>query len=613
MIEWRAIPVGCMAAAIVTLGWLPFANTLEISVRGESHVQFEARSAGATVVVEGLLYDDVGEALPGREVQVALLRERNEVVRERMYTDFFGHYFTAVEVEPGEYVVEVSFEGSDQVAGTTGAQSLQVRRAPTRLDLEVPAWVHGDVDEVALRMSARAGGYGLPTFASITHQANPLATVDFDGRGEAVYDVGPHLKNGENLLVVEVPATEYRRAARASAVIRRVSDPEITGSVEPVFRRMSRGVTVEIQVGDDVGPLSDAEVTFELLAGGDGGGSEEKGSEARLEYDAITGEDGRASIMISDADLEQRRWDVTAWVVPPLGEPLVWEGGPVHREPSIWGRLAFIVAVLVLGTGLLWMGRRVVLGLWARLRDILRRRSENSGNKGKIKTSNSGEFEAVEEIRPVALETPEVEVSDGRIRIQLWDEWQDEAVSEASLQIENPAGEVIDVLAGSSGEVELKLELKGMWLIQVEAPGYVAARTQLAAPPQAQSIRLVLTPVPLKIRKAYRWMVRKTQGADQWGRLTPRQIEAALSQIEMTEDGVASQEPESTWRQWLEGWEELDSEERVQTLLRAITAVVEETNFSGRLYDADLWEVTRRALEELAACLEDHSRGDDEG
>lgn len=613
VIERRSIWAGMIATAMmIAWMWPPGVEALEVSVRGESNVQFEAWSAGTTLVVEGRLFDDVGEALPGRQVGVAVVQRRDIVIEERVYTGFFGRFATAVEIPAGDYGVQVAFDGSDQVRGTSGADTVEVKAAPTQLDVEAPSWVHGDDEEVLIRLQARAGGHGLPTFVSLSGDDGPLVTVDLDGQGEATHDVGPYLEGGDNTLVVEIPASEYRDGVTETATVRRLVDPRVTGSVERVFRRVTRGVEVAVGVEDDHGPLVDAEVQIELVPVGDDSDEEEGDVDSeRLSWDTQTGVDGRATAMISDEELNGRRWNVTAQVDPPVGETLVWEGGEVYQEPSGWRSVVVFVAAVVLAGALLWMGRRGALLVWARLRSFWRRRREHRGD-GEPDEEPRRPLAAVEEVQLVAEKGRSEEAADdASVVIGLWDEWRDKPVVGASVQSTDPNEERRQFESDADGSVHLELDVEGQWKIRAEAPGYVAARTTLVAPAEGNWLRLVMTPVPLKIRRAYRWMMRRTKGRDDWGRLTPRQIEIALAKVEATGDGAGG-EPDSSWRERLEGWEDVEKGERVDTLLRVITAVVEETNFSGRRYETEVWEATRRALDELVERLDSGGGGSHE-
>lgn len=614
MSEGQPIGVGMLVAMLAVWMWPVGAEALEVSVRGESSVEFETWTAGTTIVVEGRLYDDVGEALPGREVEIAVLERREVVVLERGYTDFFGQFATALEVSPGDYGVHVGFEGTDQVRGTSAAESVEVTAAPTQLEMEVASWVHGDDEKVPVRLKATAGEQGLPTFVSLFRDGDPVTTIDLDHRGRAEYDVGPYLEGGDNQLVAEIPGTQYRDEAEVTATVRRLVDPEIDGVVERVFRRVTRGVEIEVTIEDATGPVVDAEVEVALVPVA----TEDKGEDGevdgeRLVREVRTGVDGRATAMVSDRELGERRWDVTARVVPPIGDVLVWEGGEVRRESSTWRRTVILVAALVLAGVLMWMGRRGARLVWTRLKKWWRKWRRRGRRERESADEERSPLEAVEEVRPVVDKSrPRESVRGSTVTVRLWDEWRDAPVAEAVLEITDPEQTRQRRSIDAEGVV-LELDIEGTWTIRGESPGYVPVRTTVKPPLEATSLRVVMTPVPLKIRQAYRWMMQRARGRDDWGRLTPRQIEAALAKVEGTAGGERSEEPDSSWRDWLADWEEMKEVERTDVLLRAITAIVEETNFSGQSYETEVWETTRRALEELVDHLQRGDGGRHEG
>lgn len=571
------------------------AGALELSVRGESQIELETSPAGTTLLIRGQLRDDLGDSLAGRSVETRVRRAGEVVFDERGYADYHGRFSTAVELAPGQYEVEVEYAGARHVVGTSATEAVEVEEAPTEVRLGLPNWVHGAQSEVLAEIEATAGGQGLASFVSLSVNASPVASIDLDEAGRASIDLAPYLSRGVNQVDVVVPASEYREAASASGTVRRVDELEIAGESERVFRRLVRGVSVALALRDEEGPIPGAEVDF-LLRREDGGDE--------LLMASNTGVGGRAEIVFPDDQLGEYNWDVSARVTPPAGEPVDWQGDTVRSDPSPFMAIVRLLGLLVLAGCLLWLGRRGLLALWARFDAWRQGRNDEEDEKTRAEFPVLEEAERVE-LSPVPGEE-RVKLPQVRdVHIQLWDEWRDQPVDAAELTVIGDDGERREVVA-EEGTARLESLSDGLWKISVVAPGFVDTTAELQIPSHTNWLRMTMTAVPLKIRRAYRWMLRRTRGDDPWGALTPRQIRAVLIDAVAGDDGEASAPSgeEPRWKKPLEQWEEGPEAQRVDLLLEMITAVIEETNFSGRHYETRDWEATREILNALVESLE---------
>ncbi len=602
-----------MIVAVIAGGifsWSTSVDALEISVHGESQLELSVGAAGTLLYVEGTLRDDLGANLPQMEINIIVEEQGEARFEEGRHTDYFGRFAMPIELPPGTYDVRAEFEGTSHVAGTAASQRVTTDTAPTELRLRAPSWVHGDDTEVPIWLEARSGERGLPTFASVMVNGEGVASVDLDARGRASLDVGPYLELGANEVSAEIAATEHRDGATQVVPLQKVSQPDVNGRLHRIFFRMVRGLEIELTVeaGGETLPDIDAEIYLERNTESVEGGDEDL---IRLVKSVHSDRDGRATVLIDDDELGYHEWNVSASIAPPAGPVIWWDGGVVQHEPSRWQGLIRILVLMALIAALLWIGRRGVLALW----DALQQRFDT--DEEEVSDSMEDILEAVESVTIEAVAPPvESEAREGTgLRLQLWDEWDEQPVADASLTLNGPGGETHELCASTQGIVELPSLPAGSWILRAEAPGFVPAEGEVEIPSELSWARILMTAVPLKIRRAYRSMIKRAHGEDSWGRLTPRQIEAALRTVESAGDENAISpefgEPRR-WRTMLDDWEDCDEGERVDVLLRMITAVVEETNYSGRRFDREIWEATREAMEQLIDGLQVRPGGNDE-
>lgn len=595
----RAAGAGMMAALVVAVG-PSVAQAFEISVRGEARLETDVRAAGTTVGAGGRLVDDLGEPVPRQSVDVAVYRGERQIDVEAAETDYFGRFSTVFELEPGDYDVQFDYGGASHVSGVHTAESLEVEEAPAELTVDTPAWVQGASPEVGAEIRASADGVGIPTFVTVAVDDRPAASVDLDREGRAELDVGPYLEAGDNEVAVVLEETEYREAVTASTAIRQSVEPRLEGRLERVFERTDRGRALEVDLRDEQGPLAGVDVEFQLIPVGEQ-------TERKEGYRAIdeTGQQGEAAAMFADDELAEGRFEPRAIVEPAAGDAVEWRGEPFEQTEPGWPPIVRTVALVVLGAGLVWVGRRRLVAarnwiagrLWNRTDD---RESEPDRDRRVL--------EEVQQLEVRHIDTSVAEESDEStsLVVQVWDEWRDEPVESATIELEDRDGREDGYWqTNRDGLVELPATGETVKL-GVEAPGFVPVRGSIRVGDVEGPVRVEMTPVPLQIRRAYRWMVEQTRGDDPWGRLTPRQIEEALRELEDIDGDrdVGGEVEARDWREVLEFRDGLDEDQRAERLVETVTAIVEETNFSGRHFEVSIWEQTRRLLEQLARQLE---------
>lgn len=597
-----AVGVG-MSVAVVAAAGPQIAEAYEINVRGQAHFETDIRTAGTTVGVGARLSDDLGEPVPQQSVQVGVYQDGREIGADQLVTDYFGRFSTVFELAPGRYDVQFDYEGASHVAGVHTAETIEVREAPAELELEAPEWIRGDSVEAPLEIRATAAGTGIPTFATVVVDDRATASVDLDRRGRGEFDLQPHLRPGNNDVGVVLEETEYRDATAAETSVRQSVDARLDGSLERVFERTDRGRLADLVVEDARGPIEGVGVEFRLEPAGSG--TETSEDERVVERSADRR--GRASALFGDDELPEGRWRVTAGVDPPVGERLDWESDSFEHSEPVWPAIVRGIALVVLAAGIGWYGRRELVAA----RDWIARRLAGEDDEPEAEQPEPV-FEEIQDIEPREIDRPDecTETGPQAVVVQVWDEWRTEPVAEATVALQDHERRE-EWTSGPRGLVEVP-EIGSQGLeVRIRAPGFVPARAKIEPAEHDGAVRLELTPVPLQIRRAYRRIVRRARGQDPWGRLTPRQIEEALRQLgsgDRTAPEIASVESRR-WRRALEDWDQLEEDERIDRLVETVTAILEETNFSGRDYELAVWERTRPLLEKLARRLESQPGG----
>lgn len=585
---------------------------LEVQIHGESSLEIYAEPAGTVFRLAGILRDDVGAGLPVQDISVEVRRAGRIVVEETVLTDYGGNFAFVAELEPGSYHVQAAYGGSSHISASRESLAFTLEVEPVELIVEAPNWVYGEDPSAEIMIRATVEDRGLPTFVVISLQGEPLDTVDLDFDGTARFDIGRHLAVGHNAVDVRIEESSHRQAAARQVVIRYVASIDLTGQAEEVFRRLRRGIEVSVVVRDEIGGIEGVNVEFRLDPVDEGISHDSNGETpaARLPLlrEVKTDHRGDGAAFFSFDEMGAQPWEVSARVFPPHSEPLVWSGGELSHTPSSWAALVQMLALIALLVGGLWLSRGSLHSLWSALRASLGRRG---GGEKEVHEAEEAVFAPVEslELMTVADLAGDDDEGTSTIMIQVWDEWKSRPLAGARLILSGPGqdGERLELISTENGVVAVPQLSDGQWTIEVEASGFVPGRTQVEMPTLRDRFRLVLTPVPLKIRRMYRWMVKQADGEDPWGRLTPREIEEALltSQAGVESDSSEARVKSSDWREFLKGWEELDDQGRIDQLLRAITEVVEETNFSGRNFEKSVWEISRALMKELATKFDD--------
>lgn len=579
-------------------------EALEVRVMGQAEIELQAASAGTVLQIDGRLQDENGVGQPLQDVELTLRRGQALILWEMLSTDYDGRLRWSEEYSPGTYHVHLYYRGGSHISKAEARATVRLESRPVELAVQGPSWIYGEDQPGRLRMQATVGGVPLHSFISISAGERPPLSVALGEDGRATFDVGPYLAPGPNHVRVELEGSSYRERAAWDLMIRRSERARLEGDAQIVFRRLERGLEVTLELTDHDGGIDGARVDVFIEQAEPAAGEVWAPLSRRGRTDAR----GRVQVFFSFDEIGEGPWKISGQALPSEGDPVVWPWMEFRNEPSLHQRLSRWLGLIALMAGILWLGRQALtLGVDMVRRKLARGRRERSKKeKAEYIFSDIEELELQYIGQPARydLEEQTQEQAD-RFVVQIWDDWRREPVVGAQV-VARSGEEERAQRTEQRGQVVFDELSPGLWRLKISAPGYVPGEAELLIPGVGRALRLHLTPVPLKIRKIYRWMVERSSGREGWGRLTPRQIESVLLGLEGERKVGAASRP---WEELLVGWQTLDEEGRVEALLAAITALVEETNFSGRSYDEQVWEMAREAMRALAAMLEDERGG----
>lgn len=565
---------------------VPAAAAYEVRVLGSAELELEAVGAGTNLNVRGLLVDDLGRGLAQRRIDLLVENERRATINQaRVYTDFQGHFSWSSDEIPGSYVVTASFAGSEHLPASQASASVRLVAEPVALEVQVPSFVHGEA-EVPARFQASSAGQGVATFVSVYRAGEAVAAAQLDTYGRTRLDLQPFVEQGDNAFEFVIEGTAYREAVRATHNVRRGDQVRVIGQVERVFLRLRRGWEVRLQVDDERGGVPDLEVRWTVRREGD----------EPVEVEGTTDASGMATHFIESPPGAEGVYEVDARVVPPAGEPLVWPGERWEVEEAPAERALRLAAMVAVCLALLWVGRGVarragvvVRAWWERVRASRARARAADDEMARDVARGLEEIEL--EVR--SEDNGEGEAGSSTLVVEVWDRWRDRGIEGATLILTDTDGTTTPARELGGGAYALALTRNTPATLSATAAGFVEARAALERG-RGGRLRLKMSPVPLKIRELYRWLVQRAHGEDLWGSLTPAQIANALSRHEASPaDHVLD------WYDALERWTQLRAEDRPAELLRLLTAAVEETNFSGHDYDVAIWHRVREIVLEL--------------
>ncbi len=600
------------------------ASAYEIRVRGEGKLFADVQAAGTALQISGVLRDEIGDLLPQRTILLEVRPRSGDesIAEEELITDMRGRFRWQRELDEGTYQVTLTFRPTQHLDGSRVRQAVELRAIPPDVSMHVPEVAIGTGQPITLRVRASAASIGVSTPVEVWVRDEFVASLELDEYGRGAMDIGEFLTPGENAIVARLPATSRRPGADDDDEVRFAESATLTAAASISHRRLERGLMVAGEVADPLGPLPSGgvRVTFSYLGPPPGRDAEDFAGEGstpvqrKHRVEAQVGDNGTFEGFLPGVEAVDGRWRAEVVYRPDAGAALKTKTEVVvlDRSGSRWilnllGALAVLLGLFVLAQRL----STVEFAEWLRAMRHRLRRDPYTVEEEPI------DLQADEPITVEAMDAlTQQDIPEGTHHISgvVWDGWRNTPVPHAVLSLSRGRadGEPEHCIhadgAGAFSSPELQ---EGAWHLRVTAPGYARGTLDFTIPHEGalRYFRLGMVAVPLKIRRFYRHWVRRIRGEDLWGRLSPRQIEGAIWEaFDETAPRLATEQRRAQLRAELRALldaqhapDEMDPER----LLLTITEIVEESYFSARLYDEELWHLLVAVAEHLDHTLHD--------
>ncbi len=581
-----------LSTILILLCFASSASALEIRVRGEARLQVSANAAGTVAQVYGILSDELQRSLAHRAVSVRIEDKQGTAILNRTATtDASGRFSVQEELPPGTYSVVARFAENDHFDGVIYRGDITLEPAEMAADLYAPNLAVGREVPVFVYGQAAAAGIPFQGSGEVYVNDDKVGELEFDQSGRGSLDIVSRLQEGENQLRLMIPGSAYREATETFSRIRYTEHLKISASMEERVERLSRGLSIFGTVTDAKGnpvPQMRVQGVYRLIEAAE----DSEAKETILTISDRSDENGRFSTFVAWTRLGDGVWTGRARAIPNVGTAVEANVNEVDVDTATSRAALNVLGMLVLLLGLL-----VLLG------SVLRQAKlyiDKFREGRELKKRSREALETEDKIIPIFLDTSVQATPAARSEVGglVWDVWQKKQVRTATVELKSRGGEILSAQADERGRFEFGEVPAGEYAVTVTAPGFVAGTMRMKVPHDGRfrSFRVDLIAVPLKIRRLYQLLMAEASGDDPWGLLSPAEIE--------TEMWSLFHDPSLKWKSEDERKEvhdriadALKSEDSEAidgvSLLSVITDIVEESYFSGRVYDESVWLLAR--------------------
>lgn len=587
----------CIAVSVMlmVIGVSLQASALEIRVRGESQLNVTLDAAGTVAQVAGRLVDENEKGIGHRTVEIRIesVESASEVAFLEVVTSPLGRFQAFEELKPGEYAVYVRYPKNEHFDGVEALGTIRLTPAPVELDLFGPELAVSREQAIHVYGSARSQGRPYQGEARVMVNGESVGVLGFDPAGRGSFDVSTWLVQGDNEVAIVVEGSEFRDRARASSTVRYSEGLDVSATMNEKVERLTRGLAIAGRVEDSAGPLPGVRVQARFSP-------QFETDRPSVSLSEVTDSQGRFSVFAPDHRLGEGNWSGIARAIPPVGPASEVRVDPLNVDRTATRWFLNVFGIVAVGLGFLVLLSHGWRALWLKI-NAWRERRAQAERRHKA-------MEARETIVPVFLEDPETEHKDRSFDVGgvIWDIWNGHAIRDASITIASSGAE-FEAASDAAGRFTIGELPAGSYEISVTAHGFVRGTMPLSVPHDGRfrHFRVDLVAVPLKIRRLYQAILESRTGHDPWGKLSPREIEEILQTLFLGDemppvaDGMRDRRIARV-EELLETYGDADDESvSVEELIHVVTTVIEQSYFSGRVYDEAFWLLVRDVLLQL--------------
>lgn len=601
------------ATGVIVLVWLlqlfaaSPAEAFEVSVRARTTLQVEPYADGRSLLITGVLRDNVYQGLHDRTVVVWLARpgwepidrdgspamgrdyapsRENAAMVRRVRTDRNGRFEFADVLDDGVWVIGVDFDGGRHHAPVRTTRAVELSRDELTIDLAAPSatpyWAPLSVIVQATRNGQPEPGIPLLVRVDGTEIGEGRATNEF---GELQASIDRLEAPGMTNIRTAFGGNSHFAPASAFMDVMAYEWARLPLEATLIDRRDERKVAVLGRLVTDQGVVPGAAVELTVEPGARSWllTTDERG-EFRLPVPLTEGDTGVLTATATFRPFDSDDPDLT---IVGLARLEIKRG--VVPTVSSWAKPAAALACCVL----------LLVAIGRRIRHRLKQRKARVPRTAPIlKAATKG---LIEYGPPLLAQKEHAWVVSGSIR----DADLGVALSRAEVELVYRGENKLKIPATTEGFFSTGELEPGSYVLRISCPGFVAMTSDVSIPHKGRFVGMEVYLVSVRswVRHHYRRFAEDLAlGGEEpikWGWFTPRQIEDAAGKVysQIHVEGMA--QANLTFRERLRAALQRKEGDSEGILLEALTLLVEEVYFSERVYAEDMVKVCKKLVNEL--------------
>lgn len=554
---------------------------LELRVRGQAKFDATFLAAGTVAQVAGTLTDEKGRPIAHREVEVRIegVNSPTEVTR-KVSTNSRGQFVVQEELPPGPYTVILVRETDTQFEGDRRLETIRLQPEPFNATVVGPETVFGRDQPVIVYGRASTGTVPVQLPADLYLEGARLGAMELDGTGRGSFDVAQVLSPGINRIEFVIPGSAFRDEVRAYTELRFTEDVNVEARLEERVSRLSRGLSFVGRVSDVLGPIPNTRIQAIFLP------AEPTEGLKAVNVTTRTDNEGRFEAFASGLRLGEGTWKGVVRVVPAVGKTVEVDVQPFALGVSQARRLSGWLGVIAIILGLGFFFQRS----FGRVRQAWLEWTQSRARRVRDRQA----LDVHETIVPVFLEpTDETPASRDDVGGVVWDIWRNRPATGCEIVLVRGERRSEPVQCDERGRFRMVDVEAGEWELSVIGRGFVRGVMRIRVPHSGRyaAMRIDMVAVPLKIRKLYQTTIESALGEDMWGRLSPAETDHAIRELLRVLD---SRDLSEDLLQKLESVEATEMD--LPDVLDVIAQLIEESYYSGRIYEESVWLQAREIV-----------------